>query len=288
MELLQLQYFRKVAELEHMTRAAEELRIAQPALSKTISRLEEDLGVSLFDRKGRQIRLNAFGRAYLRRVETALNALEDGKRELEDLAGAEKGRVNLATTTHKCFSDRIGDFLGMHPEIRLQISQVREQEKRDKLLSGELDLCITFPPIEQPGIEGISFLTEEILLAVPSSHRFAGRSSIRLSEAAGEAFICIQSSNPFRKMTDQFCRQAGFEPDIVCEVDEHSAVGHFIRAGVGIAFIPETLVDRIGFSFHVLRIEEPVCRRTYQIAWQKERYLSQAAREFRDFLVQSF
>jgi len=288
LELLQLQYFRKVAELEHMTKAAEELRIVQPALSKTIARLEQDLGVLLFDRKGRQISLNAFGRAYLRQVEIALKALEDGRKEVEDLAGMERGRLFLATTTHKCFSDCIGEFLTLHPNVKLQISQASEQEKVELLQKGELDLCITFPPIEQPGIEGISFLTEEILLAVPQSHRFADRESINLIEAAEESFISIKSGNPFREMTDDFCKQAGFIPKIICEVDEFSAIGHFLRTGIGIAFLPETLVEKFNSPFHLLRIEQPVCKRTYQIAWQEGRYLSQAARHFREFLVHSF
>lgn len=287
MELLQLQYFRKVAELEHMTKAAEELRIAQPALSKTISRLEEDLGVPLFDRKGRHIKLNAFGKAYLHKVETALKALDDGRKEVEDLAGMERGRVSLATTTHKCFSDVIGDFISLHPEIKLQISQASETEKIAQLRKGDIDLCITFPPIEQAGIEGISFLTEEIMLAVPRTHRFADRSSISLSEVAGDPFICIKKGNPFRDMTDGFCKQAGFVPEIICEVDEHAAIGHFIPMGIGIAFLPETLIDKITTSFHLLHIEQPVCQRTYQIAWLKDCYMSQAVRQLRDFLVQS-
>ena len=80
MELLQLHYFQTVARMEHMTKAAKELRIAQPALSKTIARLEEDLGVQLFDRQNRQIKLNSFRKAFLKSVDTALSALEEGKR----------------------------------------------------------------------------------------------------------------------------------------------------------------------------------------------------------------
>lgn len=91
MELLQLHYFQTVARMEHMTKAAKELRIAQPALSKTIARLEEDLGVPLFDRQSRQIKLNSFGKAFLKSVDTALSALEEGRREVSDLAGMERG-----------------------------------------------------------------------------------------------------------------------------------------------------------------------------------------------------
>ncbi|MBD1380643.1 LysR family transcriptional regulator [Metabacillus arenae] len=288
MELLQLHYFRTVAKLEHMTKAAQELRIAQPALSKTIARLEEDLGVPLFDRHGRNIQLNSFGKAFLKKAEMALMLLEEGRREVEDLAGMERGRVFLATTTHKCFSDVIGSFITLHPDVRLQITQASGEEKVQQLQNGEIDLCITFPPIEQKGIEGLSFLTEEILLAVPHTHRFANRSNIDLSEAAGDPFICIKKGNPFREMTDEFCQLAGFTPNIICEVDEHSAIGHFIRLGIGVAFLPETLIEHFETSLHLVHINHPICQRTYQIAWLEGRYMSVAARKFREFVVQSF
>jgi DNA-binding transcriptional LysR family regulator len=87
MELLQLHYFQTVARLEHMTKAAEELKIAQPSLSKTISRLEEDLGAPLFNRQGRNIRLNQFGKVFLTRVDRIFRELEEGKREIRDMAG---------------------------------------------------------------------------------------------------------------------------------------------------------------------------------------------------------
>lgn len=288
LELLQLHYFLKVAKLEHMTKAAQELRIAQPALSKTIARLEEDLGVPLFERKGRNIRLSSFGKVYLKKVEMALMMLEEGRREVEDLAKIERGRVFLATTTHKCFSDVIGSFISSHPDVKLQITQASEREKVQQLRNGEIDFCITFPPIEQSGIEGLSFLTEEIFLAVPHTHRFANLRSIDLSELADDPFICIKKGNPFREMTDEFCQKAGFTPNIICEVDEHSAVGHFIRMEIGVAFIPGTLIEKIDNSFHLLHINNPTCERTYQIAWREGKYMSEAERKFREFFVQSF
>src|SRR5215813_15375912 len=96
MDLLQLHYFQTVARLEHVTRAAEELRVAQPALSKTIARLETELGVPLFDRRGRRVALNTCGRAFLRHVERLFMALEDGRQELADLASLTRGTVTVA------------------------------------------------------------------------------------------------------------------------------------------------------------------------------------------------
>src|SRR5579884_4252519 len=97
MDLLQLRYFQTVARLEHMTQAAQELYISQSSLSKTIIHLEHELGVSLFDRQGRKIQLNQYGKAFLRRVEQVFAALDDGQRELADLAEGKQGQVSLAS-----------------------------------------------------------------------------------------------------------------------------------------------------------------------------------------------
>src|SRR5947209_9180293 len=122
MELLQLKYFQTVARLEHMTRAAEVLGIAQPALSQTIARLEEELGTPLFDRLGRRIYLNAYGRAYLQRVERIFAELEQGQRELADLTGGKQGQVELALSaaTH-LVHDLLFDISQHHPHISLHI-----------------------------------------------------------------------------------------------------------------------------------------------------------------------
>ncbi|SEM54818.1 regulatory helix-turn-helix protein, lysR family [Paenibacillus sp. OV219] len=98
MELLQLKYFQTVARLEHMTKAAEELNIAQPSLSQTIARLEEDIGVALFDRKGRAIRLNRFGQVFLERVEHILQSIDESVREVRDMSGMNRGIIKLAAS----------------------------------------------------------------------------------------------------------------------------------------------------------------------------------------------
>ena len=288
MELLQLHYFRTVARLEHMTKAAEKLRIAQPALSQTIARLEAELGVPLFDRKGRNIKLNQYGKAFLKKAEGALMLLEEGKVEVADLAEIEQRRVYLSTTTHKCFSDMIGSFISQHPDVKLHINQASTDDKIKQLKNGDIDICITFPPLQEEGIAGTSFLTEKIKIAVPLTHRFAHRSSIDLLELEEEAFICIKEGNPFREMTDAFCKKAGFIPNIVCEVDELSAITHFLRTGIGVAFLPETPFYDKELPFHLIPVADPDCQRTYQIAWLEKRYLSVAARKFRDYTIEYF
>lgn len=287
MDLLQLQYFQKVAQLEHMTKAARELQIAQPALSMTIARLENDLGVPLFDRLGRQIRLNAYGKAFLIKAETALKALEEGRRELADMSGLEHGRVSLAVTTLNRFSKLLGAFLSKYPDVSFRVIQVPTEESKTRLLSGEIDFCFSYQPFEQPEVRCLPLFTEDILLAVPASHYLAGRRSISLHEVAHESFVSLKTGYSFRDITDECCRKAGFVPNIVCEGDEPAAIDGLVRAGLGIAFLPAAARKEYS-SLHLLDITEPVCQWTLHLNWLEQRYLSQAARQFHDFIVRLY
>lgn len=286
MELLQLRYFRTVARLEHMTKAAQELCIAQPALSKTISRLEEDVGVPLFDRHGGRIRLNTFGKAFLDKVEKALTLLDEGKKEVTELAGLEQGSIHLATSTLDRLSDALGEFVALHPEVNFRITQASMEEMTHLVEAGEVDICFTALPIDRPDISTASVLKEDVYLAVPSGHRFAGRKSVRLSELAEDPFIGYKEGFPFQQMNDRFFQEAGFAPSFVCRVDEPAAIASLVRAGLGVA-----LVGNCGGSnsqMNLLHIESPACQRNFQIVWHEKRYLSLAARKFRDFLIGYF
>lgn len=287
MELLQLHYFRTVAKLEHMTRAAEQLHIAQPALSKTISRLEEDLGVPLFDRRGRQIRLNSFGKAFLERVEAALNLLEEGRREVSEMAGLEQGSVHLTTSSLDLLAEPLSAFVARHPKVSFRITQASTEEMALLIEEGEADLGFTAVPIERPGFQSVTALSEEVYLAVPPGHRLADRKSVKLREVADEPFIGYKENFPYQRMNESFLHEAGISPPFVCRVDEPSAIARLVRAGLGVALIGGC--NRSGsFPLPTLTIESPICQRHFRIVWDERRYLSLAARQFRDFIVQYF
>src|SRR5262249_42910200 len=163
MDLLQLHYFRTVARLEHVTRAAEELRVAQPALSKTITRLEAELGVPLFDRQGRRVSRKTCGQAFLRHVERVFMAMEDGRQELANLAGLARGTVTVAATTLRLLPDLLGAFRDHHKGVNFRLSQASTAEMQAGLVSGEIDLCLASAPIAGPAIRSAVLFTEEIL-----------------------------------------------------------------------------------------------------------------------------
>ena len=288
MELLQLQYFRKVAQVGHLSQAARELHISQPALSQTIAKLEKDLGVPLFDRDGRRIRLNAYGEAFLQEAEKALNALDEGKRKVADMAGLERGTVSLDTTFLPHFPDVLNRFLSEHPGVQFRFSQASSRKEMEELLlSGRIDYCISCQPVEESGVRNVPIRTEDIVLAVPAAHRLAGKQRVNLREAAEEAFVGFKREHPFRSMTDELCLSAGFVPKMVCEADDAGVVGGLVRSGLGIALLPESLAEPEA-SLCRVRISEPVSRRTYYLTWREDRYVSRAAAAFRDYLVANY
>lgn len=289
MELLQLQYFKKVAELEHMTHAAEALNIAQPSLSKAISRLEEDLGVRLFERYNRQIKLNENGRIFLRRVNAVLHELQEAERELHALNQKTDHTIRLSVTIPRVLPDLISSFLEEEPQVHFKQYVQSVPKMKEKLRSGELDFCISSVPIQDEDIEWQPLMTEEILLIAPPGHWLGTKSHISLYELRDEAFVSMNEGYGIRNLTDKYCQLAGFQPHIAFEGDEPGVIGELVNKGLGIAFIPSvSLMGNKTAHLPVIRLQDPICERTIGLAWSTRRYHSPIAKKFQGFLSDYF
>lgn len=288
MELLQLNHFRVLARTQHMTKAAEELYVSQPALSQTIKRLETEMGVPLFDRPGRQIRLNQFGKAFLMHVEQAFFALEEGRRQVRDIAHLDQGEVALASAALRWLSEPLRGFLARHPAAPLRLFESTLPEMQRQLETGEIDFGFTPAPIQAPGFRWRRLLTEEVYLAVPPGHRLAQRKSVPLGDIAQEPMLWGRKGCYLREMMDLACRQAGFKPKIVCETDE-AAVYDLVRAGLGAAFTHALQMPQQNAQNLVqLQVTHPTSYLTLGIAWHEAHHLSGSACLFRDFIQQYF
>lgn len=285
MELLQLYYFRKVAQLEHMTKAAEDLHIAQPALSQAISRLENELGVQLFERKGRKIQLNSIGKQFLQRVDSALRILEEGKREVADRAGVERGNIYIVASQIDRLTKPMNRFLSLYPEINFRISQASMDSMLQLIDDPDVDFLFTPTKIQRADVTAIPIISEEIYLGVPPGHRIAERGSISLYEVATEPFVNYRKGHPLEQMNKTLCQKVGFTPHVVCEADDPESIASLVRAGLGIAFVGSCKMDD---ELVKLRITDPICRRTYELVKLKDRYITAAAQEFQNFLVEYF
>jgi LysR family transcriptional activator of glutamate synthase operon len=287
MELLQLQYFLKVARLEHVTEAARSLHVTQSSLSKTIQRLEEDLGVPLFDRVGRKLRLNEFGTKFLYRAERALFELEQGKEELSELASPDHGTLKLAVTAASTLPQILREFRKKRPNIQFHVQMVTTQEMILLLQRGEVDFCLSSPPIEGEDIECQILFNDPILVAVPHGHRLAERSSVSLIELKDEWFVGVKKGYGTRDLIDAVCKAAGFVPNYVYEGDEPARLCTLVESEIGIAFMPSTARNPRE-EIHYIQIEDHELVREIALLWHSSRYISRTGHEFREVVRQYF
>jgi DNA-binding transcriptional LysR family regulator len=282
-----LEAFRVAGQLQHITRAAEKLGTSQPALSRALARLEAELGVPLFEHVGRSVRLTRYGEAFLRRVERAWREIDEGRIELEDIAGPERGTVALGflrTLGARYVPQLVRRFSALHPGVRFSFVQNNSTAIEEQLMRGELDLVFTAVPPGQASFGWRRVTDQEFVLIVSRAHPLARRRAVALREVAGETFVSYKRGHAIRRVTDELCAAAGFTPSISFEGDDSSSVPGFVAAGFGVAIVPPDSPTRDVVS---LRISKPAARRMIGIAWVDGRYLPASATLFRDFAVAS-
>jgi len=288
MDLQRLAYFRSAARLQHMTRAARELGVAQPSLSNSIRGLEAELGVDLFDREGRTVRLNTYGRAFLRHVDQVFQALDDGKRELRDMASLHQDELVVsaialvwAVGLFKAFSERRQD-------VRFRLFQRTPSEMIRQLARQEVDLCLMADPATNT-VEWTPLVSGDVYVLLPPGHRFLGRKEVAVAELRGEPLILGRQGGTLRELVDGCFREAGVVPNIVCESDDVSAMRGLVQAGLGLMFIPDLGrgLSR-GADLMCLRVTSPECSACVGIAWTRGGYHSSAAQDFAEFALLYF
>lgn len=234
MELLQLKYFLAVAESEHMTNTAKQLHIAQPALTQSIHRLEQELGVSLFERAGRGIRLSPAG-AYVRdRVKPAMETLENVARDVQLFQQGEQGVVRVGVHAASGVAiDGIAAYSELNPHVSFDVTQDERERHRDVIVT-------TITPRGSSTVENATEKTpfsERIGIAVPAGSTLGETAS--LSDFSSERFIALAGSRRFREVCDTFCARRAFTPHIAFESDNPLVVKKMIGLGLGVGFWPD-------------------------------------------------
>lgn len=284
-----LEYFRAAGKLQHVTKAAIALGTSQPALSRALKRLEDDLGVPLFDRKGRAISLNRYGEILLRRVGLALAHVESGQMEIADMIAGDTGVVNLGflrTLGTHFVPQLVRQFIAHHPNTRFAFTQTQSAQLADKLYEGELDLIITSSPPTASRYKWTRVAIHDLVLIVPKFHPLAKRKEISLREVAGEHFVSFHKTHAVRSLTDKACKKAGFVPNYSFEADDWSSVPGFVAAGFGVAVAPLESSRFVGVRG--LRITEPRVQRAVGVGWMEDRFMSLSAARFRDFAIAQY
>jgi LysR family hydrogen peroxide-inducible transcriptional activator len=274
MELHQLRYFCAVADTSNFTRAAEREHVAQPSLSQQILKLEDELGVKLFDRLGRKVRLTPFGETFLPRAQRILRELTEAKCEIQDLAGGNRGMIvlgSIPTIAPYFLPSRLAHFAKVHPSIQVSIVEDTTVVLLKQLHEGKIDLALVALPA--PGDELVSheLAREPLFAVVPDTHRLAKRRSISLREIEGDPFLLLKDGHCFRETAVAACRRARLRPNVVFESGHFATILAMVSAGMGVSIIAEMALEkRSGCRY--LRLDDERSYRRIGVVHLKNHY----------------
>jgi len=287
MNLQQLYYFRAIAEMEHFTKASELLNVTQPSLSHSINALEHELGVHLFERHGRNVRLTKYGAIFLDYVKQSLDVLDEGRSKLNDFIHPEKGMVSLS------YLSSLGEFIpyvmtiyysqtdNLH--MPFQFYQQPSMEIEKSLLDGTVDLALgTY--FDNEKLETHKIGTHNIVLIVSNDHPLARHDTIDLSRLGGERFIVYDHKTHIRRYIDETFDLVGIKPVIAAETTPDAIIYSLVAANFGVALVPAPLGMK-HYNVKALQIGNRIPDRSHYLTWKKVRHMSPAVKRFRDFLI---
>ncbi|MBF6126967.1 LysR family transcriptional regulator [Nocardia brasiliensis] len=294
-----LEWFITLAELERVGAAAERLHLTQPTLSRMLGRLERRLGVELFDRRGKRIVLNEFGRIYYEQARRAQSELDTAAKSIADLNSPANGVVRLSFL-HSfggwLVPQLVGEFRRGSARITFALRQGPAEMVNDDVLSGTSDLGIVSPRPTMSGIGWRGLLRQRLALAVPADHRLVGRRQVRLDEVSDEDFITMHPGFGMRRIVDQLSAAADLRPRISFEASDLVTVAGLVAAGLGVGVLPEedpgpATSPRVAGAKAEARLAGPVlipladagATREVGLVWSAATPASGAARRFRDF-----
>ena len=285
MELQKLRQFYTVAKYEHMTKAAEELYIAQPSLTQAIASLERELGVELFVKRGRNIFLTEYGEYLKNRLDTLLPEIDSLPQELENLKSGVTKRVRLNILAASTFViNSIVAYRCINPDVVFDFEQSAEKKNCDIVITTNVGGRKVPKNFVKRSVKD-----ERIYLAVPKSSVYGDRDEIALDEVRDEDFVMLSSSRLFGVICNRFCSEAGFVPKVLFESDSPSAVQNIISTGTGVAFWPEYSWGKINNeNVKLLTISAPDCRRELITELYSTPERSKYAEDFYEFLQEEF
>jgi DNA-binding transcriptional LysR family regulator len=280
-ELGQLKYFVTIADTQSFTKAAKILHLSQPALSYQIRRLETELGIRLFDRGNRKLTCTTDGKLFLPLAQAVLFRADEAVRILREHLGVEAGKVRAGardSVVTYFLPQILASFRRNFPRVLVELSEGADAELEHGVLDGTIDFAIVAAASTLPTIETTRLLTEDLLLVLPTSHRFANRSSVGLRELAYEQFVMpARAANLVAHLVDA-SRFAGFEPKISHQTGSIETVKSFVRHGLGAAVLPRITIGTPSGSEALIAIPlEEQLTRSLMLIRAKDRSMPAAA-----------
>ena len=243
MNLRQLRYFLAVAELLHFGRAAQRLNMAQPPLSQQIKQLEVELGVQLFERTKRRVRLTEAGSALRAEAQQILTQVEAARKRVQQVARGETGRLVIAFVSSAMYSvlpPWISAFRQRYPKVVLSFEEATSLEQMEGLRSRQIDVGFVHPPIVDDEMASRVVWREPMVAVLSKGHPLSSGKGVAIAQLAKEPFVLMQrplSGGLYDKVVD-FCRQAGFSPMVVQCAPQLQTIMGLVAAKLGVSILP--------------------------------------------------
>jgi len=235
-----LYLFHQVAAARGFTRAAEQLYISQPALSRQVHELEQELGVPLIDRVGRRICLTEAGETLFEYTTRLFGLIDEIETVMRDTRGLQRGRLAIgASTTIGMYviPATLAQYRATYSGIDMRVEIGNTRQIADAVLRCELELGLVEGPIDHPQLAVEPLATDELLVILPPNHTLAGRTELRPTDLAEQPFVLREPGSGTRLVADTYLRSAGIVPHVVLELGSTEAIKRLIMAGVGLGII---------------------------------------------------
>ncbi|GIN56376.1 putative HTH-type transcriptional regulator YwbI [Lederbergia ruris] len=284
MDIQHLKYFVAVAREGNFTRAANKLYVTQPTISKMVRNIEEELGVTLFDRSGKQVKLTDAGEIILVQAQNIIKSFQNLSAELDDLMNLKKGSIHIGLPPmvgSRYFPNVIQAFHQDYPNISIHLVEDGAVKIEEDVQNGTLDLGVVVLPVNQERFHSFSFVNERLMLLAHPNHPLSQKEVVQLVELEKEPFVFFRRDFTLHDRIITECVRAGFHPNIICESSQWDLISEMVVANLGIALLPETICRQVNEDqVTVIPLIEPVIPWRLGIIWRKDRYLSFAAREW--------
>lgn len=290
MELTHLEYFRTIAKYESITIASEKLYLTQSSLSKTLARLEKELGCTLFNRTKGRIFLNDNGRIFLDAVNRMFDDLDGGIRTLKARLDSRAGTVSVSVNGFGEFVSQLEQFCMEYPDIHINHSSLEQQHIRDALLEDKVDFCISSLPVEDDLIAVQEFFSQPVLFVCGKTHPLASRTEIRLSDIANEPFV-INKITGGKTILDEIDNEYRIRLETVMECVSDELCLVLTERNYGVTLMPSGIL--LNYFMHGYReklkafvIQDCPVRMPVYFIMRRDKNLSLPAQTLFDFLME--
>lgn len=292
MDIRQLRYFIEVAKYMSFTKAAEQINVSQPSLSKTIKNLEDELGTSLFDRTTQKMNLTDTGKIAFEQAQEVMKLMDNFSSEISDVMHIKRGKIIIGIPPvigSLFFPKLVGDFQSMYPEIEVEVIEEGAKKIEKLVEDGSIDIGVSLLPNNEDLFEVYPFASRELKLIVDGKHPLASSRQIPLTDLKDERFIFFKKDFALHDRIFTACVEAGFEPLIAFESSQWDFISEMVANRLGIAILPETLCEKLDPNrIKTISIVEPTILWSLSLIWRKDKYLSYLTKEFIRFFRTSF